>query len=178
VRFLGAADHPNAVGLFTISGNMIGSQARAIDLQGCRGVVITGNTLYCGYRALLWAERCEHLVIGPNSIDHNPDYGGRSTDQVVLRGCRNVALTGLVLQHTREPSDAVTASLEVRDCENVNITGAQVIGARGRGIAVENSSVVRIADCTIRGGKEDRGYRAALTVDERCTQVMVCNNFL
>jgi polygalacturonase len=178
VRFLGAVDHPNAVGLFTITGNMIGSQARALDLHACRGVVVTGNTLYCGYRALLWAERCEHLVIGPNSIDHNPDYGGRSTDQVVLRGCRNVTLTGLILQHTREPSAAVSGSVEIHDCRDVNVSGIQVLGARNRGIAMANSSAVRIADSTIRGGEGDRSYRAAITLDERCAQVMVCNNFL
>jgi hypothetical protein len=178
VRLLGAADHPNAVGLLTISGNMIGSQARALDLQACRGVVVTGNTLYCGYRALLWAQRCEHLVVGPNSIDHNPDYGGRSTDQIVLRGCRNVTFTGLLLQHTRAASEEVRASIEVRDCRDVNITGIQVIGARGRGLALENSTAIRIADCTIRGGEGDGNYRTALAIDERCAQVMVCNNFL
>ncbi len=178
IRFLGAADHPNAVGLFTITGNMIGSQARALDLHGCRGVAITGNTLYCGYREILWAERCEHLVFSSNSIDHNPDYGGASTDQIVLRGCRSVSMTGLILQHTRSPSGAVESSIEVRDCENVNITSAQIVNARVRGIAVENSRLVRIAESTIRGGSEDRTYRAAVAVDERCAQVMVCHNFL
>jgi hypothetical protein len=89
-----------------------------------------------------------------------------------------VSLTSLILQHTRAPSDPVTASMEVRDCENVNITGVQLIGARGRGIAVENSSLIRIADCTIRGSAGDAGYRAALAVDERCTDLMVCNNHL
>jgi hypothetical protein len=178
IRFLGAADQPNAVGLFTITGNMIGSQARAIDLVSCRGVVITGNTIYSGYRALLWAERCEHLVIGPNSIDHNPDYRGPSTDQVVLDGCRNVTMTGFILQHTLGASEPVTASMTIRACENVNVTGAQIINARGRGIAVENSALVRIADCTIRGGPQAPNYRAAVTVDERCSHVMVCNNFL
>jgi polygalacturonase len=178
IRFLGAADHPNAVGLFAITGNLIGSQARALDLHSCRGVTVTGNIIYSGYRAAIWAERCEHLVIGPNSIDHNPEYAGRSTDQVVLRGCRNVNISGLVLQHTREPSDPVTASIEVRDCQNLNLTGLQILSARGRGIALENSSAIRVSDSTIRGAPDDARYRAAVTVDERCAQVMICNNFL
>jgi polygalacturonase len=179
VRFLGAGrDNPNAIGMFAITGNLIGSQHTALDLVACRGVVVSGNALYCGYHYALRAEDCEHLVLGPNSIDHNSDYRGPSTDQVVLRRCRNVTLTGLVLQHTREPSAAVEASLEVRECQNVSLTGCQILGARGRGVAVHGSSVVRVADCTVRGRPDDNAYRAAVTVDRASSQVMVVNNFL
>ncbi|HZZ77331.1 MAG TPA: right-handed parallel beta-helix repeat-containing protein [Gemmataceae bacterium] len=178
VRLVGAKDHPNAVGLFTISGNLIGSQARAIDLHACRAVVLAGNSIYSGYRQSIWAENAEHLVIGANTIDHNPEYKGNSTDQVVLRSCRNVSLTGLVLQHTRPATEAVTSSMEIRGCQNVNIVGVQIHAARGRGIALENSQVVRVADSTIRGTPDDKAYRAALTVDAQCARVMVVNNFL
>ncbi|MBI2806936.1 MAG: right-handed parallel beta-helix repeat-containing protein [Planctomycetes bacterium] len=178
VRFLGAKDHPNAVGLFTISANLIGSQARALDLHNCRAVVITGNSIYSGYRHSIWAENAEHLVIGANTIDHNPEYRGNSTDQLVLRNCRNVSMTGLILQHTRPANDPVTSSMEIRGCHNVNIAGIQIINARGRGIALESCQTVRIADSTIRGTPDDKAYRAAVTVDGKCAQVMVVNNFL
>lgn len=178
VRFLGAKDHPNAVGLFTISGNLLGSQARVLDLHACRAVAIAGNSIYSGYRQAIWAENAEHLVIGANTIDHNPEYRGGSTDQVVIRNCRNVSLAGLILQHTRPGSDPVTSSMELRGCQNVNITGIQILGARVRGIALENCAVVRIADSTIRQAAEDKSYRAAVTVDGQCAQVMVVNNFL
>ena len=177
VRFLGAKDHPNAVGLFTISGNLIGSQAKAIDLHACRAVVITGNSIYSGYRYAIWAENAEHLVIGANTIDHNPEYRGNSTDQVVIRNCRNVSMTGLILQHIRAANDPVTSSMELRGCQNVNITGVQILGARVRGIALEACSVVRVADSTIRGTADDKTYRTALAVDGQCAHVMVVNNF-
>jgi hypothetical protein len=178
VRFLGAKDHANAVGMFTITGNLIGSQARTLDLHSCRGVVVTGNALYNGYRHAIWAVNAEHLVIGANSIDHNSDYKGNSTDQIVIRNCRNVSLTGLILQHIRPATDPVTSSMEIRGCQNVNIAGIQILGARGRGIALENCQMVRVADSTIRGTPDDKAYRAALTVDGQCAQVMVVNNFL
>jgi polygalacturonase len=178
VRLIGAKDHPNAVGLFTISGNLLGSQAKVLDLQACRAVVISGNSIYSGYRHAIWAERAEHLVIGANSIDHNPEYKGNSTDQVILRNCRNVSITGLLMQHTRPANDPVTCSMELRGCHHVNIAGIQLMGARGRGIALEDCHVIRIADSTIRGAIDDKAYRAALTVDGKCTHVMVVNNFL
>ena len=38
--------------------------------------------------------------------------------------------------------------------------------------------MVRIADCTIRGPAIDRNFRAAVTVEKTCSQIMVVNNFL
>jgi polygalacturonase len=178
IRFLGAKDHPNAVGMFAISGNLIGSQATAIDLHSCRGVVISGNSIYNGYQLALRAEDAEHLVIGPNSIDHNSDYKGPSTDRILLVRCRHVNMSGVLLQHTREATSEVASSIEIRGCQNVNVTGCQVINARVRGIAVHSSTMVRIADCTLRGRQGDKTYRAALSADGDCRQLMVVNNFL
>jgi parallel beta-helix repeat protein len=178
VRFLGAKDHPNAVGLFAITGNLLGSQATVLDLHACRGVVISGNSIYSGYQHAIRAEDAEHLVIGANSIDHNPEYKGNSTDRVVLRRCRNISITGLVMQHTRPPSAPTTESMEIRDCQNVSVTGNQILNARERGIALAGCSTVRVADCTIRGRAEDKAYRAPVAVDKACRHVLVSNNFL
>jgi polygalacturonase len=178
VRFLGAKDHPNAVGLFAISGNLLGSQSKVLDLRACRAVAVTGNSIYSGYQYALWAEDCEHLVLGNNTIDHNPEYRGTSTDQVVLRNCRNVNWTGGIIQHTRPATDPVSATMQIADCQNVSITGLQIVNARVRGIELENCSVVRVADCTIRGAADDKTYRAPLAVARNCTHVMVTNNML
>lgn len=179
VRFLGAgAKDPNAVGLFSITGNLLGSQQTILDLRSCRGVVVAGNSMYSGYHHALWAEDAEHLVIGPNSIDHNPEYKGASTDQVVLRNCRNINMTGILLQHTREGVNPVTSSIDLRGCRNVNLTGLQIVSARVRGIALDDCSTIRIADCTIRGRSDDKTFRSAVAVEKNCSQVMLVNNFL
>src|SRR5262249_16672303 len=131
VRFLGAGrDNPGALGMFTITGNLIGDQDTLLDLRACRGVVVSGNCLYTGQDHALRAEAAEHLVIGPNSIDHNPDYRGRSTDRLVFHRCRNLTLTGLVVQHTGEPLTEVPSSVEIRDCRDVSVTGCQILNAR------------------------------------------------
>jgi polygalacturonase len=179
VRLVGVGkENRLAVGLLAITGNLIGSQETLLHLAACRGVVVNGNALYNGYHNAIWAEDAEHLVVGANSIDHNPQYPGASTDRVLLRGCRHVSLTGLLLQHTRGADQDVAASVEVLDCENVNVTGCQVLNARGHGVLVQGSSVVRIADCTLRGRENEPGYRSAVRVDQTSARVMVVNNFL
>jgi hypothetical protein len=53
-----------------------------------------------------------------------------------------------------------------------------VINARGVGVSLAGCTAARVSDCTIRGREGDKTYRAALTVDKNCSQVMVTNNFL
>src|SRR5262249_8594319 len=121
VRLVGVGkDNATAVGMISITGNLLGSQETILDLQACQGVVCSGNCMYCGYSNALVAENCEHLVLSGNSIDHNSDYRGPSTDQLVLRNCRNVNLTGLLQQHIRPADREVSTSMEVTDCENVS----------------------------------------------------------
>jgi polygalacturonase len=178
IRFRGAKDHPNAVGLFAISGNLIGSQSRALDLHACRAVTITGNSIYSGYDHALWAEDCEHLVLSGNTIDHNPEYRGNSTDQIVFRNCRHVNWTGGIVQHTRPANEPVEASITMTGCRNVNVTGLQVVNARTRGIMLDNCNLVRIAQSTILAAENDAGYRVAINVAANCTRVFVTDNAL
>ncbi|MFN4258076.1 MAG: right-handed parallel beta-helix repeat-containing protein [Gemmataceae bacterium] len=178
VRLLGSAEHPNAVGLFAITGNLIGSQETVLHLQACRGVVVSGNCLYSGRQFAIRAEDAEHLVIGPNSNDHNPQYKGASTDRILLQNCRNVTVTGLVQQHTLLAEGEPSASFEVAGCRNISITGCQIVNARQRGIWLRQSEIVRVADCTIHGRAEDATYRAAVEVTADCRHVMIVNNIL
>lgn len=179
VRLIGVGqDDPNAVGLLAITGNLIGSQTTLLHLVACRGVAVSGNALYSGIHHALWAVDAEHLVFGPNTIDHNPQYKGPSTDALVLERCRHVNLTGLLQQHTRDAALDVAASCTLRGCHGVNVSGCQIVRACGRGIAVHDSALIRINDCTIRGGDDDGKYRTAVHVDTDCRQVLVVNNFL
>jgi parallel beta-helix repeat protein len=179
IRLIGGGQGKRAaVGMFAITGNLIGDQLTCIHLQSCRGVTVSANCLYGGAQHAIWAEDAEHLVFGPNSLDHNSDYKGKTTDRILLRGCRDVAITGLILQHTFGPLEEPPASLEIDNCSNISLTGCQLLGARNRGVLVRGSSLVRIADCTIRPQADDQTFRAAVSIDDKSRHVMVVNNFL
>lgn len=179
VRLLGVGQGKNtAVGMLAISGNLLGSQLTTVHLESCRGISLTGNCLYNGTQHALWADGCEHIVIGPNSIDHNPDYKANSTDRIVLQNCRNVTLTGLILQHTCEPEGSDEASLEISGSQEISVTGCHLLGVRQRGVWVRGSSLVRLADCTIRPADGARAYRSAVAVDAQSNRVLLVNNFL
>ena len=48
-----------------------------VHLRDCRGVTLTGNTFWMGYKHNLLIEDCSNIVIGTNNFDRNPryDYG-------------------------------------------------------------------------------------------------------
>lgn len=178
IRLRGAAGHPNAVGLLAITGNLLGSQSRVLDLHGCRAVTVAGNSIYSGYEQAIWAEDSEHLLFSGNTLDHNPEYRGNSSDQVVLRNCRHVNWTGGLMQHTLPPTAPVNASIELQQCSNVSVSGLQIVNARVRGIRMDGCTLVRLAQCTILGAAGDTDYREAVAVAENCRQVFVLDNVL
>jgi hypothetical protein len=140
--------------------------------------VVAGNSIYSGYRRSLVIEDAEHIVVSGNSIDHNPEYRGKSTDQMILTRSRNVNLHGLIQQHTLDSEVEVEASVLLQECENVNVTGCQFLGVRKRGLLVRGCKVLRLADCTIRPREGDRSFHSAIEVDEKSSSVMAVNNFL
>lgn len=177
VRFLGVGkDNPNRVGLFTITGNLIGSQETAIHLQACRGVVVSGNCIYSGYHHSLVAEDSEHLVIASNSIDHNPEYRGKSTDQLVLNRCQHVNVNGILLQHSLEAEKKVDSSISIEKCKYINVTGCQIHNPRSTGIHVDDCQTLRISDSII-ASKQDNKMSASIEV-KKSHQVMVVNNVI
>lgn len=176
VRFLGKADNPNAVGLLAISGNLIGSQETAIHLKSARGVVITGNSIYSGYHAALKVEDCEHIVVGSNSFDHNPEYPGNSTDAISFARTKNLQFTGNLVQHTKAEEVPASASIHVEECSNVQICCSQIHGARRRAVQVVRCQNLKVSDCMVTGTALAKTYEAAIEVDHASKSVVIQNN--
>jgi hypothetical protein len=146
VRLVGRED-VNKVGLWTISGNHISNQEVNIHLKGCRGVVLTGNSLVMGKERSILIERGQHIVLGPHSIDNNPDYKRLTTDGVTLRDCDGCSLQGIVIEGAGPEKDG--AAIEVVRCRETSVVGCQVFEPRHRGIWVSDSRNTRVADCTV-----------------------------
>ncbi|VTS00201.1 right-handed parallel beta-helix repeat-containing protein [Tuwongella immobilis] len=178
IRLIGVgASDPNAVGLLAITGNLIGSQTTAIEMTASRGVTISGNCIYSGYESAIDAKQCEHLVISGNTIDHNPEYKGNSTDRLRFVDCRNVSISGTIVQHTLPPTIAVDASLQFIRCKQLQIQGLQVLNARVRGIQLIECERVGISQSTIQRKPDDPEFVTAIDV-QKCQQIMLTHNFL
>lgn len=179
IRLLGVGPgKSHAMGVLTISGNLLGSQETVLHLVACRGIVISGNAIYSGYGYALRAQDCVNIVFSGNTLDYNSDYKGDSTDALFWERCEQIGLQGNVQVHTLASKQEVPASWTLRQCRDVVIQGCQIVAPRRRGIYLAGCERVLIQGCRIGRGREGDDYLAAIAADESCRGVFVTSNLL
>ncbi len=172
VRMVGWNPEVNhKAGLFTITGNMIGSQETNIHLKACRGVVVSGNVVYSGHQRNLKIEGSRNIVCGNNSFDHNPDYlKNELCTGVTLIDSHDITFNGSLIhdcqtgQHTVKDAPQLVRQglLEVIRCRRVNISGCQVLDGTPYGIYVEDGNHVSISGCQVLESRVEKQTRAAI----------------
>lgn len=157
------------MGLWTISGNLIGSQTTNLHLENTRGVTIAGNHIYSGMHRTLVLDRCRHIVVSGNSLDQSHNHGREHLNGITVRDSDGILLTGLILDEAGGGDADAGGAIEVFDSREVTITSCQLFEPAHRGIYVEGSRNVRIADCTVVERHGEPRMRAAieLTADNR-----------
>jgi hypothetical protein len=172
IRFIGRhADREHLVGMWTITGNLIGSQANNIHLTSVRGVTINGNYIYSGHERNLLIEDSRNIVVGPNCFGHNPDY----RDKELATGIRfvdsvNCTLSGLLIQDAQAGKHTVAGAvpivreglIEFLRCHRVTISGVQVLEGTPYGLYLEDCSDMLITGCTILDTRRPRQMQAAV----------------
>jgi hypothetical protein len=159
IRFIGNGQEGNhRAGMWTISGNLIGSQQTNIHLTSVRGVIIDGNYIYSGHHRNLLVEDSRNVIVGPNCFGHNPDYNKNElATGVRLVDCDGCTLTGLVLEDAEAGQHTVpgvvpivrNGLLELIRCRRMNISGSQILDGSQAGIHLEDCDEVLITGCTI-----------------------------
>lgn len=135
-------------GHITIANNVFSDVQTNIELRETRGVTITGNTFWQGYKHNLDIENCNQIVIGHNAMERNPMYGytSEANNTVVLRHCEDCTITGLHVHHTQ----AGEAGLLIADCRRINIDACSLLDCETVGLVLRNVSDSRVSDCLIR----------------------------
>jgi len=160
IRMIGQSQEiAHKIGLFSISGNLISSQKTNIHLKYCRGVVISGNTLFSGHEHSIHSEDSSNIVVGPNIFDHNPDYGKDTLDGLLLENCSGCTLSGFHFVDTK--ADAV---VRLRNCSEINMTGCQILNPQNIGVLLENVRNCRVSNCTILDSREPKIIQKAIKV--------------
>ena len=157
IRFLGPErpEQQTRMGLWSITGNLIGSQTVNLDLKNCRGIAITGNHIYTGKERTMVVENSRHIVIGQNSLDQSHNAGRDFTNGITLRDCDGIVLSGLILDRAASGSAEAGGAIEIVDCRETTITDCQIFEPSLRGIFVADSRNTRIADNIIM--QRDKG---------------------
>jgi len=160
IRIIGRSDPTERQKLIregnvTISGNVLSDVHVNLHLVNCRGVAITGNTFWMGYRHNLLIEQSSNIVIGPNNLDRNPRYDYADTadanNSVVIRDCQDCTIDGLHVTNVRRDPAAVT----IRRCRRMNISDCTILDCDHVGLLLEELSDSRVSGCLIRDDRPD-----------------------
>jgi hypothetical protein len=175
VRLLGPAD-VNRVSMFAVTGNHISNQEVNVHLKNCRGVVLSDNSLALSRRRNLLIEGSRHVVVGPTSLDHNPDYRrlGDVVDGITLRGCDGCALHGVLVEGAVAGDEMAGGAIELIDCRETTVSGCQVFEPCWRGVYVAGCRDTRITGCTVveRGGAAAMRVGVEVVAPSRGTRVV------
>jgi parallel beta-helix repeat protein len=149
IRFLGGKDL-KVGGLLAITGNLIGSQSHNIHLANCRGVTISGNSIYSAAEHSLWLANCANIVMSGNTIDWNPDHKSkRLVDGIFIDGCKGVTLSNTIIENSFQGTSQTGGAVDVRASEDVAIVNCQVLDFRFRGIVLTDALRCRVTGCSV-----------------------------
>lgn len=159
IRMIGTGpEGTHRAGMWTITGNLIGSQNNNVHLSGVRGVTISGNYIYSAHHRNVLVEGSRNIVLGENTFGHNPDY----RDRELATGIRfveseNINVNGVLIQDAQAGRHTVNGAVPIeRDalvefvrCRRVNMTGCQILDGTPTGILVDDCRDAMISSCTI-----------------------------
>ncbi len=149
IRFLGGKNLSTG-GLLAITGNLIGSQTHNIHLVNCRGVTVSGNSIYSAVEHSLWLENCANVVAGNNTIDWNPDHKKKHlVDGILIESCKGVILSNTIIESSFQGSSQTGGAIDVKTSEDVAIVNCQVLDFRFRGITLTDAVRCRVAGCSV-----------------------------
>lgn len=149
IRFLGGKNLLTG-GLLAITGNLIGSQTHNIHLKDCRGVTISGNSIYSAAGHSLWFEDSANIIAAGNSIDWNPDHKEKHlVDGILIDRCKGVILSDTIIEDSFQGSEQSGGAVDVRKGHDVSITNCKVLDFRFRGITLTDSQRCRVTGCSV-----------------------------
>jgi len=151
-----------------ITGNVIGNQAINVHLEHCRGISLTGNFIYSGFRHNLLLEKCDDIAIGSNTIGHNY-YGDAERDvdtNLSLIDCHDCSINGLVMRGVTSGKTTWTAPwsggetrkhkglIELIRSHRININGCQLRDPNPVGVHIEDGSLISLIGCQIYDSRD------------------------
>jgi polygalacturonase len=176
IRIIEQRNASRPPGLWTITGNIIGSQENNLHLTGCHGIVISGNFIYsCTHRNLL-AEHCSQLNLNGNSFRrHDSDFftGLRfeKSQDCVVQGCT---------VHDELPDGQPTGAslIELVDCRRMTIAACQLLDGVPHGLHASGCSELNISGCTIRDTRAQPKAQAAVRIAGASRQNLLLGNLV
>lgn len=155
---------PYSARLISITGNILGSQTRGIELISAQRVAITGNTIYGATDLSLLARHCSGLSVSGNTIAWQGRADDPPRDGIRCEDCDNGSLSGLVTHRLSAGSPKAGAAFTLVRCTDFAINSCQIVDPLHRGIELQDCTRCRVVGNHIVDRREQPSMREAIRV--------------
>jgi hypothetical protein len=173
-----AANSPRGARLIAITGNVIGSQTRAVELRHAQRIAIAGNTIYDSADLSLFAEHCSGLTVGSNTLVWRGEDGDPPRDGILLVDCQNGTLTGMAVQRLCWGTPEKGAGVTLVRCRDIALSECQILDPQVRGVELEDCVRCRISGNSIIDRRDAPTMRNAVRILGNSRDNLVQNNLL
>jgi len=146
-------------GNITITGNVLSDVKINVHLVSCRGVTITGNTFWMGYKHNLLIEDSAYIIVGLNSFDRNPRYNYGNTQEannsIVIRNSEDCTLQGLAVSNVWRDPAAVTLT----NCRRMFLSNSTILDSDHIGLLMNNVRDSIVSGMLIRDDRIDENKK-------------------
>ena len=179
IRIWGAPGNPplNAV-LIAVTGNILGSQMRGIDLRHASRVTVTGNTLYGSDELTLRAAHCVGLVVGANTVSWRGLETDPPRDGIRLEDCDASVISGLAAHRLGAGTTEKDAGITLVRCRDTAISDCQITDPVVRGIELQDCVRCRVSNNSIVDRREEASMQQAIRVVGASRNNLVQNNLV
>lgn len=164
--------------LINITGNVLGSQWRAVELRDVSRVTITGNSIYDSADLSVFAVRCAGIVVSGNTFVWRGNDSEPLKDGLRFEDCDNVLLSGLATQRFCAGSPERGAAVTFVRCSDCGVSDCQILDPLHRGLELEDCIRCRVANNTIIDRREKPTMKHAIRVLGRSRDHLITNNIL
>lgn len=190
IRIVGAeverpqrADSPNIVKvdtahLINITGNVLGSQWRAVELRNVSRVTMTGNSIYDSADLSVFAVRSAGIVVSGNTFVWRGNDSEPPKDGLRFEDCDNVLLSGLATQRFCSGSPERGAAVTFVRCSDCGVSDCQILDPRHRGLELEDCVRCRVANNTIVDRRASPSMKHAIRVLGQSRDNLITGNIL
>ena len=164
--------------LINITGNVLGSQWRAIELRNVSRVTITGNSIYDSADLSVFAARSAGIVVSGNTFVWRGNDSEPPKDGLRFEDCDNVLLSGLATQRFCAGSPERGAAVTFVRCSDCGVSDCQILDPLHRGLELEDCVRCRVANNTIVDRRASPSMKHAIRVLGQSRDNLITGNIL
>jgi parallel beta-helix repeat protein len=169
---------PDTAHLINITGNVLGSQWRGIELKNTSRVTVTGNTIYDSADLSIFAAMSSGIVVSGNSFVWRGLDSEPTKDGLRFEDCDNVLLSNLATQRFCAGAAERGAAITLVRCRECAISDCQILDPLHRGVELEDCLRCRVTNNTIVDRRSQPRMRHAIRVLGQCRDNLIVGNIL